>query len=179
MLVRYYSLVCRMASMLTILVCSVFSHHQILGVGGRIYYRLTFREMLGGRRRSGFHHCVGQQSGLHLHLHLQSCHYNNHIFTHISSPSTNNSATPFKCYVVLSKYLSDQSHPLKSQCTILKTGNLMPVLVFSNNVSAKSTTVSQRAQCNISKRPFAGLARSWGIGAKFDLSHLSVQMCLP
>ena len=105
--------ICQMASMLTNTVCSIFSH-QICVVGGRIYYRLTFREMLGGRRRSGFHHCVGQQSGLHLHLHLhlQSCHYNNHIFTHISSPSTNNSATPFKCYVVLSKYLSDQSPTL-------------------------------------------------------------------
>ena len=33
MLVPCYSLVCRMASMLTILVCSVFSHHQICGVG--------------------------------------------------------------------------------------------------------------------------------------------------
>ena len=83
------------------------------------------------------------------------------------------------CAVKIS--IRPKSHPLKSQCTILKTGNLMPVLVFSNNVSISnySTNVSQRAQCNISKRPFAGLARSWGIGAKFDLPHLSVQMCLP
>ena len=191
MLVPCYSIVCQIASMLTISVCSVFSHHQICGLGWVEEYTTDSRFERcweGGDAQVSIIVLDNNQD------YTYTCTYNRATTTTISSPTSavhQQTSPPRPSSVMLcccQNIYQTKVPPSEVLAHNIENGELDACPSFSNNMCPYQITLLTAQPCHkelgatfwsLFKRPFAGLAWPWSISAKFDLPHLGVQMCLP